>query len=81
MAAISKPDETGRPDVRDKEINRFGEYVGGVIVSVAMIGPLVLALADANTCWIANAIYTAFIVQAIVASAVKIVAYRVGPWT
>jgi hypothetical protein len=41
-----------------------------------------MALAELDHFWIANAIYLAFVLSTIVASAAKIVAYRKGfrPW-
>ena len=47
-----------------------------------MLGALGLALAEVDHFWIANAIYTTFILAALTTSAVKIVAYRRGfqPW-
>ncbi|MFI9810679.1 hypothetical protein [Saccharothrix variisporea] len=65
-------------DVRDREINRVGEYVGGVVLGVAMVGPFGLVLAEARHFWIANAMYATFVLAAVVGSAVKLVAYRRG---
>ena len=76
--AISKPSEADTTDERDKTIDRFGEYVGGIVLGVGMIGPLSLALADADTFWIANAIFAVFVLSALVSSIVKIVGYRRG---
>src|ERR671919_2628251 len=76
--AISKPSEADTTDERDKSIDRFGEYVGGIVLGIGMIGPLGLALADADTFWIANAIFTVFVLSALVSSIVKIVGYRRG---
>lgn len=73
-----RPSETRRADVRDREIDRRGEYVAGIVLGVGMIGPFALALADAESFWIANAIYTAFVVAAVVGSLVKVVTYRRG---
>lgn len=66
------------PDVRDRDIGRFGEYISGTVLGVAMIVPFVLALADADTFWIANAMYLAFVLAAVIGAAVKLVAYRRG---
>ncbi|NUT47265.1 MAG: hypothetical protein HOV94_08125 [Saccharothrix sp.] len=76
--AVVKPDESGRPDVRDRDINRFGEHVAGVALGVGMVLPLVLALAEAPHFWIANAIYAVFTAWAVFGSVVKLVAYRRG---
>ena len=78
VIGISAPDEAGKRDQRDKDIDRYGEYVGGVILGVAMIVPLILALIEAEHFWIANTIYLAFVLSTIAGSIVKIVAYRRG---
>ena len=64
--------------MRDKEINRRGEYVGFYVMSVAAIVPLGLAMAKIDQFWIANALYLAFVLAALASSVVKIVAYRRG---
>ena len=76
--AISKPSEADTTDERDKSIDRFGEYVGGIVLGIGMIGPFGLALADADSFWIANAIFAAFVLSALVSSIVKIAGYRRG---
>lgn len=65
-------------DARDKEINRFGEYVGGIVLGGSMVVPLVLALADVDQFWIANAIYAALVLSSCVSSVLKLIAYRRG---
>jgi hypothetical protein len=76
--AIAKPSEADKSDVRDKEINRFGEYVGGLVLAVAMLVPFGLAMAEVVQFWIANAMYAAFFLLGLTTSVVKIVAYRRG---
>jgi hypothetical protein len=65
-------------DVRDRDVGRFGEYFAGTLLGVAMVVPFVLALAEADWFWIANAMYLAFVTSAVVGAAVKLVAYRRG---
>lgn len=36
---IAKPSESYQIDARDKDINRFGEYAGGIALAVAMVIP------------------------------------------
>lgn len=71
------PDGT-RVDARDKEINRFGEYVGGIVLGGSMIVPLGLALANVDQFWIANAIYAALVLSSCVSSVLKLITYRRG---
>jgi drug/metabolite transporter (DMT)-like permease len=78
LVSISKPSEADKSDARDKEINRFGEYVGGAVLGVGMVLPLGLTLAEADHFWIANAMLAAFVLSALVSTIVKLVAYRRG---
>jgi hypothetical protein len=75
---IAAPNEAGKADQRDKEINRLGEYVGGTVLAIGMIVPFGLAMAELPHFWIANGIYLVFVVSALVGTTVKLVAYRRG---
>lgn len=70
--------EAGIKDQRDKEIYRFGESVGQSFLVVGGVAALIMAMAEADHFWIANAIYLAFFLSAILGSVAKIVAYRRG---
>ena len=79
--AITSPDDVDkldRTDERDKAITRRGEYIGFYVLSVGVVGALALTMLEADHFWIANAIYLAFAVSSVVASVVKLVAYRRG---
>ena len=78
VAAVASPGEAGKTDVRDKEINQRGEYVGFYVMSIAAIVPLGLAIAEIEQFWIANTLYLAFVLAALASAIVKIVAYRRG---
>lgn len=79
LVELARPGESGRrQDVRDRDIGRFGELVGGSVLSVAVLGVLVLVLMEVEHFWVANAIYVAFVAQAVSSSVVKVVAYRRG---
>lgn len=73
-----KPSGSTRSDVRDKDINRLGGSIGGLVLAVAMAVPFGLALARASQFWIANAMYAAFVAFALAGTLVRIVAYRRG---
>lgn len=75
---IVRPGEGTTADVRDKEISRSGDYATGMVVSVGVVLPLALALAEADHFWIANAIYAISALGAVVGTAVKLVMYRRG---
>ncbi|MDQ7804281.1 hypothetical protein Q5425_11090 [Amycolatopsis sp. A133] len=79
VAAVSKD---GAKDQRDREIGRFGEYVGHSFVVIGAVAALLLSLAEAPHFWIANTVYLAFTLSAILGSMARIFAYRRGfqPW-
>ena len=78
LIEIARPSETHATDARDRDIGRFGEYVSGTVLGVGMIVPFVLTLAAFDYFWIANAMYFAFAIAALIGTAVKVVAYRRG---
>ena len=82
VLGISSPRDAGKKDQRDKEIYRFGEYVGQSFVVIGGVAALLMAMAEWGHFWIANVIYLAFVLSAILGSVAKIVAYRRGfqPW-
>ena len=82
VAATASPEGANKKDQRDREIGRFGEYVGHSFVVIGAVAALVMSMAELNHFWIANAIYLAFVLSAILGSVAKIVAYRWGfqPW-
>ncbi|MGW7051577.1 hypothetical protein [Streptomyces sp. NPDC054887] len=81
LAAFS-PEDAGTRDQRDREIHRFGEHIGQSFVVIGGVAGLALAMAGLDQFWIANAIYLAFVLSALLGSATKIVSYRLGfhPW-
>ena len=78
VVETARPSDSRRSDVRDRDINRFGEYIGALVLAVAMGVPFILALVRADYFWIANAIYAAFTIWAVVSTAAKLIAYRRG---
>lgn len=75
---VARPSESHRADVRDRDIDRFGEHVAGRVLGIGMVLPFGLALAQSPHFWIANAIYAVFTSWAVFGAAVKLVAYRRG---
>lgn len=78
VVAVASPKDSDKRDERDKTINRLGEYVGGLVLAAGVVGVLGLTMAEVEHFWIANALYAAFILQALTATTVKLVAYRRG---
>ncbi len=67
-----------KSDERDTSITRYGEYRAGIVLGAAMLVPFGLTLAGAHHFWIAQAMYLAFVLAALTAAVLKIVAYRRG---
>lgn len=78
VIGIFSPRKAGKSDPRDKDINRLGQHVAGIVLGVAMIAPFGFALAEFDQFWIANAMYLAFVLSALVGTTVRLVAYRRG---
>jgi hypothetical protein len=78
VVAIASPKDADRKDQRDRDIYRWGEYVGHSFVIAGALVALGLALLDAHTFWIANTIYLAFVLSGILATVTKLLAYRRG---
>ena len=78
LVEIFTPSDSYKVDARDKAISRRGGYVNGMIIAIGMAGPLLLAIADFDNFWVANAIYAVFIIAAIASSVVQGVTYRRG---
>jgi hypothetical protein len=76
--AVAKPSEADKTDERDRQISRLGDYVGGIVLAIAMLVPLGIAMAEADHFWIANAIFAGLVLSSLVSSTVKIVGYRRG---
>ena len=82
LFGILSPRDAGKKDQRDREIYRFGEYIGQSFVVIGGVAALLMAMTEADHFWIANVIYLAFVPSAVLGSIAKIVAYRRGfqPW-
>lgn len=77
-AGMAAPGEITKKDQRDREIDRFGEYIGQSFVVIGGVAGMVMAMAELDYFWIANVIYLCFALSAILGSIAKIVAYRRG---
>lgn len=78
VLGILSPRDAGKKDQRDREIDRFGERVGSAFLIIGALGALVLAMFEAHTFWIANALYLGFVLSGILSTIAKVVAYRRG---
>ena len=78
VVSVAAPSEADKRDERDRQVNTRGDQVGFYVVSMLALVPLGLAFAEAEHFWIANSLYAAFVVTAVVSSLVKVYAYRRG---
>ncbi|MDJ0792389.1 MAG: hypothetical protein QNJ71_10875 [Acidimicrobiia bacterium] len=78
VIAAANPREAEASDERDKEINWYGEYIGGYALAVGTLVGLGLAMAEAEPFWIANVLLLGLVVSELVAGATKVALYRRG---
>jgi hypothetical protein len=78
LIEIVRPSDSTSEDVRDREIGRLGEYRAGLVLGIGMVVPFIMALAEVDWFWIANAMYLVYVAQAIVGAVIKLIAYRRG---
>ncbi len=76
--AATTPAADRRKDERDREIARLSEYIGQSFVVVGAVTALLLAVAETDHFWIANAVYLGFVLSALLGATAKVVAYRRG---
>ena len=72
------PDTDDSSDERDREINRYGEYVGSFALTALAFTAMALAMMEFPHFWIANAVLFGLVVAEIVADGTKILLYRRG---
>jgi hypothetical protein len=78
LAGLSWGRDGGQKDDRDREIHRFGEYVGTSFLVLGGAAALFLSMAEVAHFWIANAVYLCFALSSLLGSVTKIIAYRRG---
>jgi hypothetical protein len=78
IGSIILRDGQEKKDQRDREIYRFGEYIGQSFLVIGGVAALVMAMAEFPYFWIANAVYLAFVLSAALASVAKVIGYRWG---
>ena len=76
--SITNGRDRDKRDQRDREVFAFGERIGGAFVVLGAVAALVLAMVQAPWFWIANAVYLAFVLSAVVGASARLVAYRRG---
>lgn len=78
LIAFMNPKGADSTDERDREINRFGEYIGGYVLGAGALFALALAMIAVEQFWIANAILLALVVSELVSAGTRVVLYRRG---
>ncbi len=78
VLSIVWPKDANKKDQRDRQISRFGDHIGQSFIAIGAVAALVLSMAQVEHFWIANAIYLACTLSALLGSAAKVVAYRRG---
>ncbi len=78
ISSLFSPRSAAAKDQRDREINRLGDYIGQSFLVAGAVAALIMAMIRFDQFWIANAIYLAFVLSAILGSVAKVFAYRRG---
>ena len=78
IVAFGNPTEAGQKDARDVEIHRFGVNVGQSFLVIGGVVALGLAMAEVRHFYIAQVLYSGFVLSALVGSVSRLVMYRRG---
>lgn len=78
LAHAGDPEDSGRSDIRDRDIGRMGSRVEQAFVVIAGLGVIALCAVGADVFWIANTMFFGFAVSAIVGGVARVIAYRRG---
>jgi len=70
-----------KEDLRDRQVGRFGDWVGLWPLAAGAGFGLVLALLEVDHFWIANTLYVGFVASSLVGSAGRLLGYRRGVGT
>jgi len=65
-------------DERDREIDRHGAWLGGIVLAVGVLGGMALAMFEAAHFWIANLLLLSLVLAELTAGVRKLVLYRRG---
>lgn len=67
-----------RQDQRDREIRRFGEFLGMSLFVLGGGAAMVIAMAEVDHFWIANTLFLTWSLSVVVGAIAKAIAYRHG---
>jgi hypothetical protein len=82
VAAISNPAEADQHDLRDQQIDHYGDRVGSRLIIAGSTVALILAMVSAPYFWIGNALFIGGMAASLTSAIAKIAAYRgtFQPW-
>jgi hypothetical protein len=75
---VARPSDSGKADVRDRDIARFGQHASRWCLVVGATAGLIGANDHWDYFWIANVIWLGFVLWAVVDGVLRLVAYRRG---
>lgn len=78
LIAISAPSQAGAEDERDRLLERRGAHVGGYVLAIGTVVGLGLAMVDAPTFWIAQALLASLVLGELAKSVTALALYRRG---
>ncbi|UZJ26830.1 hypothetical protein RHODO2019_18275 (plasmid) [Rhodococcus antarcticus] len=78
VIAISAPSQAGHEDERDRSFERRGAQVCGYVLATGIVGGLTLAMVDAPTFWIAQALLAALVLGEVAKGATVVAQYHRG---
>lgn len=78
IIAASSPAEANIQDERDREVARFADNIGFYLLSFSAVGGIALAMLEYPHFWIANGLFAALALSALLSAMARIVAYRLG---
>ncbi|WP_150460896.1 hypothetical protein [Nesterenkonia ebinurensis] len=78
VAGMINPDTEHRADLRDQEIDRFGNRIGQAFLIAGSLGALTLTMVRADWFWIGNTLFAGFILFTVVGGIARLIAYRRG---
>jgi len=78
VIAVITPADADAFDERDHQIGLRGQRIAGYVLAVGTIAGLTLAMAEAETFWIAQALLGALVLAELTEGVTKLVLYRRG---
>ena len=78
LVRMRHADDRPVEDVRDRDISQMGSRVGQAFLVIGILGALVLCAVTAEWFWIANTLYVASALSALIDVIARVIVYRAG---